>query len=136
MADLVTLHTDNWGAIHYSKNAERIEIVWQEASAAMSGEDFITWLSHFADFTESKKPRFALVDARNFRMPPGSVDIAWRDQEITPRYNAVGLEKFAFVMPPGMPAIDAPAQKEGPANYPTAYFGDRDAALTWLESSS
>ena len=53
---------------------------------------------------------------------------------VIPRYNGAGIQKFAFHMPAGMPAIGAPPAPEGPANFPTAYFGARADALAWLDS--
>ena len=60
------------------------------------------------------------------------MDANWRDANIIPRYNAAGVTKFAFLMPEGMPAIGAPPAPEGPAEFPTAYFGRRADAVEWL----
>ena len=56
----------------------------------------------------------------------------WRDEHIVPRYNAGGVQKFAFHMPDSMPSIGAAPEPEGPAAFPTAYFARRQAALDWL----
>ena len=66
--------------------------------------------------------------------PPSFNDMEWRDANIVPRYNAVGAKKFAFVMPAGMPLIGNDPEAEGPAAYPTGYFGTREDALGWLAS--
>lgn len=65
-------------------------------------------------------------------MPMEQMDGEWRDANIIPRYNAAGVQRFAFLMPDGMPAIGAPPVHEGPAEYPTAYFGTRRDAFAWL----
>ncbi len=44
---------------------------------------------------------------------------------IIPHYNQADVEKFAFPMPEGMPAIDAPPAPKEPVSFPTAYFGSR-----------
>ena len=62
------------------------------------------------------------------------MEMGWRDEHIIPRYNAAGVQKFAFVMPPGMPAIRAEPANEDPATFPTGYFGTRQEALAWLSS--
>ena len=62
------------------------------------------------------------------------MEMGWRDEHIIPRYNAAGLKKFAFVMPAGMPAIGAPPAPEGPADFPTGYYGSRADALSWLRA--
>jgi hypothetical protein len=63
------------------------------------------------------------------------MDGPWRDVNIIPRYNAAGVTKFAFQMPPGMPMIGSPPAPEGPGRFPTAYFGRRQEALEWLSRS-
>ena len=62
------------------------------------------------------------------------MSLGWRDANIIPRYNAAGVKKFAFIMPAGMPAIGDDPAPEGPAHYPTAYFGSRAEALAWLRA--
>jgi hypothetical protein len=98
----------------------------------MSGEQFNDWLSRFATEVERTGRSRVLVDALAFAMPIDRMDAGWRDANIIPRYNAVGVERFAFLMPTGMPAIGAPPATDGPAAYPTAYFGTRGSAMDWL----
>ncbi len=136
MADLEELYRDNWGTIAVDRAHNHIEILWFEATAEMSDEEFMGWLERFAGFVESGQCDTALVDARRFRMNPAGVSMGWRDQQIIPRYNAAGLKKFAFVMPGGMPAIGAAPAAEGPANFPTAYFADPTAAHNWLQAEN
>jgi hypothetical protein len=62
------------------------------------------------------------------------MDDEWRDEHIVPRYNAAGVQKFAFHTPDGMPAVGAPPAAMGPSNFPTAYFARRQDALDWLAS--
>lgn len=134
MAEREELYRDNWGTIALDNATKHIEILWTEATAEMTDEDFMAWLERFAGFVESGKCDTALVDARLFRMNPAGVSMGWRDQQIIPRYNAAGLKKFAFVMPQGMPAIGAEPAPEGPAEFPTAYFAELDAAHQWLDA--
>lgn len=136
MAELEELFRDQWGTIAVDNERKHIEILWFEATAEMSDEDFMAWLERFAGFVERGKCDTALVDARRFRMNPAGVSMGWRDEHIIPRYNAAGLKKFAFVMPAGMPAIGADPAPEGPADFPTAYFADPDAAHQWLAAAS
>jgi hypothetical protein len=75
-----------------------------------------------------------LVDSTSFHMARSEMDSDWRDANIIPRYNSAGVRRFAFHMPPGMPAIGAEPAPEGPADFPTGYFGSRDAARAWLKS--
>ena len=98
----------------------------------MTGDEFNAWLSRFADEVEHRGRRNVLVDAVRFGMSMDRLDAEWRDVNIIPRYNAAGVAKFAFLMPDAMPAIGAPPNTEGPADYPTAYFGTRASAMAWL----
>ena len=127
-----TLYEDEYGAIVAPESGAHVEIRWTEATLGMSGDAFNAWLERFAGLIEERRCRTALVDARLFRMERGQVDMGWRDTHIIPRYNAAGLQRFAFVMPPGMPAIGAPPAPEGPADFPTAFFGDYPTAMQWL----
>jgi hypothetical protein len=65
---------------------------------------------------------------------PANMDEQWRDANIVRRYNAAAVNKFAFHMPSGMPAIGSEPAPEGPADFPTGYFGTRRDAFEWLAS--
>ena len=100
----------------------------------MSGEDFNAFLTIYAGHVENCGRGGGLIDAVQFAMDMSKMEMGWRDEHIIPRYNAAGLKKFAFVMPPGMPAIGAQPAPEGPADFPTAYFGSRADALSWVRA--
>lgn len=127
-----TLYVDKWGEIIDRADAAYVEIRWYDATSEMTVDEFNQWLTTFATQVESKSRPGVLVDGVQFRMPMERMDAGWRDTHIVPRYNAAGLKKFAFLMPEGMPAIGTPPTREGPAHYPTGYFGTRAAALAWL----
>jgi hypothetical protein len=127
-----TVYEDRWGAIVDRPEAGYIEIRWFDSTAAMTTAQFNTWLQTFADAVAQRPGRAVLVDSTVFRMDPKQFDPAWRDTNIIPRYNAAGVRRFAFLMPPGMPLIGKEPAKEGPAKFATGYFGMRQAALDWL----
>ncbi|MFT4626735.1 MAG: hypothetical protein ACI8PZ_005413 [Myxococcota bacterium] len=129
------LHEDRWGAVIDRMTDGYLEIRWFDATSQMSVEDFQGWLTRFAEEVGANRRGGVLVDATRFRMPPENMDAAWRDEHIIPRYNAAGVRGFAFLMPDGMPAIGTPPASEGPAEFPTAYFGRREDALAWLRSA-
>ncbi len=126
------LYEDKWGEIIDRPRLELIEIRWHDSTAEMTGDEFCDWLSNFAGCVETKRRPGCLVDAVQFRMPLERIDTDWRDDKIIPRYNAAGVKKFAFIMPEGVPLIGADQAPEGPATYPTAYFGERSAAIAWV----
>jgi hypothetical protein len=95
----------------------------------MSAEQFRNWLTTFADSVERVRRPLVLSDGTQFMMNPANLDDEWRDANVTPRYNAAGVYRFAVLFPEGAPGIGAP---EGPATFPTAYFARRQDALNWL----
>ena len=128
------VYSDSWGDIIDRPDEHCVEIRWFDSTRDMSGDDFNQFLSAFASQVEALARPGALVDAVQFRMDMSRMSMGWRDEHIIPRYNRAGLEKFAFLMPEGMPAIGNEPAVEGPAEFPTAYFGKRADALAWLGS--
>ena len=125
-------HSDRWGECIVRADDKCTEIRWFDTTSDMSGKDFNRFLEVYAAIVEEAGLPGGLVDAVQFKMDTALMSMGWRDANIIPRYNAAGLRKFAFVMPAGMPAIGAPPQLEGPADFPTAYFGTRRDALNWI----
>lgn len=123
---------DAWGEVIDRPDADIIEIRWFDTTSALDSPTFNEWLEGFARAVEQAGRAGILTDATAFKMPMELMDGEWRDANIIPRYNAAGVRKFAFLMPAGMPAIGAPPAVEGPADYPTAFFGAREDALAWL----
>ncbi len=134
MASPKTLYSDNWGEILDRPGDNCVEILWHETTSDMGEADFRGFLKKFADQVEVCGHGGGLIDARQFRMDTSKLTPGWRDQEIIPRYNRAGVKKFAFVVPSGMPVIGAEPKPEGPADFPTGYFGSRSDALGWLNS--
>jgi hypothetical protein len=136
MGAVTHLYEDRWGAVIDRGDSGYVEIRWYDSTDAMSQEDFQRWLAAFAKEVERLRRPGILVDATRFLMDPAKMSGEWRDANIIPHYNAAGVKKFAFLMPEGMPAIGSPPAIEGPANFPTAYFGRRQQALDWLASGT
>jgi hypothetical protein len=132
MPDVQHVYEDRWGEIIDRPTPELVELRWYDTTAAMSAEEFQDWLATFAEHVERQRRPRVLVDGTRFMMDPANLDEAWRDANIVPRYNSAGVQRFAFLFPDGMPAIGAPPAAEGPATFPTAYFGRRQEALDWL----
>ena len=130
MARLV--YEDRWGEVFDRTSEDLVELRWFDTTAEMSAADFQTWLATFAACVEKCGRSRVLVDSTAFRMSPANMDGPWRDANIIPRYNAAGVTRFAFHMPEGMSMIGAPPAKEGPGQFPTAYFSRRLDALAWL----
>ncbi len=130
MATNEIIYNDRWGEIIAGDGY--VEIRWFDTTQGMDGADFNAFLAQYATAVERAGQPGCLVDANLFRMDMDKMSMGWRDENIVPRYNAAGVKKFAFHMPAGMPAIGKPPTPEGPAQFPTAYFGTRTEALAWL----
>ena len=125
-----------YGEVVYHRAVNVLELVWNERTAEMVDDDFKRGLELLAEQAEAKQPRGILIDATSFRhqFAPGVME--WRDARIIPRYAAAGVQRFAFQMPAGFPDTAEHGRQpehEGPAPYPTQWFGARDSALAWLE---
>jgi hypothetical protein len=127
------VYSDYWGDIIDRPEDRCVEIRWFDTTSAMQGDEFNTFLTRYAEQVEECGRGNGLIDAVQFKMDTSKMQMGWRDKHIIPRYNSAGMKKFAFVMPQGMPAIGAPPAKEGPADFPTAYFGRRADALAWFK---
>lgn len=130
MADVV--YEDRWGDVLDRPSGDLVEVRWFDTTEELTTEQFNNWLATFAGCVEKCGRSGILIDSTSFRMSPAKMDGPWRDANIIPRYNAAGVARFAFLMPEGMPLIGAPPAKEGPARFPTGYFGRRQDALDWL----
>jgi hypothetical protein len=126
------LYEDRWGEVIDRPAADLVELRWFDTTKEMTAEQFQDWLSLYADHVEGCHRYGALVDSTVFLMDRANLSPVWRDANIIPRYNAAGVRKFAYLMPPGMPAIELPPKTEPPGEFPTGYFGRRQDALDWL----
>ena len=133
-SNIKIIYSDRWGDIIDRQSDDCVEVRWFDTSSAMDGADFNTFLTRYAEQIEACGRSNGLIDAVQFKMDTSKMIADWRDEHITPRYNAAGLKKFAFILPEGMPAIGSAPAKEGVANFPTAYFGARTDAMAWFKS--
>lgn len=128
------LWEDDYGEVIDRPAPGILEIRWYDTTSELDAAGFQQWLTRFADSVENAGRTAILTDSTAFRMDLAHMSGDWRDTNIIPRYNAAGITRFAFIMPPGMPAIGAEPAHEGPAEYLTAYFDYRRVALGWLAS--
>jgi hypothetical protein len=138
MSDGMATHVyeDRFGAIIDRAASGYVELRWYDTTEEMSKAQFQDWLTGFADEVERRRRPGVLVDGTRFLMDRGHMDNGWRDEQIIPRYNVGGVQRFAFHMPEGMPAVGAPPMAEGPATFPTGYFARRQHALDWLNAQT
>ncbi len=131
-ATATQVYEDRFGAVIDHATAGYLEIRWFDTTEDMSAAQFQDWLAGFASEVERRRRPGVLVDSTRFLLDRSYMNSQWRDEHIIPHYNAGGVQKFAFHMPDGMPAVGAAPAPEGPARFPTAYFARRQHALDWL----
>ncbi len=128
---------NQWGAILHHPDRRTLELKWFPSTRQMTDADFKTTVELYTSEGERLQPiTFGLIDATEFFHPFADNEaLAWRDEHIIPRYNAIGITKFAFHVPPGAPNTvesgGTPAV-EGRANFPTGWFSTREGVYAWL----
>jgi hypothetical protein len=132
VADSQVLYEDEWGEILDRPSKGILEIRWYDSTEDLDGEGFNRFLAVFADLVVDKRRPRVLVDSTTFKMDPAKMDLEWRNDNIIPKYNEGGVERFAFHVPAGMPAIGSPPAPDGPAEFPTGWFASRREAIAWL----
>jgi hypothetical protein len=115
-----------------------LSFLWTEKTATMTDADYQAGLRDYGQTMIERRARLGLIDLRKFRHRPGEHLMSWRTSEIVPMYHKAGLEKFAYVLPEGVPAPpdDAPAKKEPGEQFLTKRFATDAAARSWLTAKS
>jgi len=129
------IHEDPLFTFELGDQSHILRFLWTEQTARMTDGDFKRALSLYADYAAKHRTSGLLVDLRKFHHKPGPDIGKWRSQVLVPRYEAVGVKKFAYVigneapMPPTR--HDAEAPKEA---FVTKYFRAPDEAEKWLSA--
>lgn len=129
------LHDDVFFEVLWDEKTEIIGIQWKEATLSMTEQEFKSELERFAGYVEARKARGILVDVAHFRqkMSPGVSE--WRVKNISPRYSAAGVRRFAFLFPEGAPIPPMMNQSAPGESFATRGFDHPDDALTWLSGA-
>ena len=132
---------NQWGAILHHPDVRMLELRWFASTRQMTDDDFKATLEQYTSQGERLQPiTCGLIDATEFfhTFADGEA-LAWRDAHIIPRYNTMGMKKFAFHMPPGAPGtVEAGGTPfvEGQAAFPTGWFATRERADAWLAETT
>ena len=128
------LHEGKFFKILWDESTQIIGIDWKEATSAMTDEQFKAELTLFAGHVEQRKARAILVDVSGFRHKPSPDVQPWRVNNISNRYSAAGVRRFAFLFPEGA-QIPAMMNQSSPGeNFLTQAFTNREQAVSWLGS--
>jgi len=129
------IYEDAFGVIRHDPAAGVLELEWSAGTAGMTDQDFMDWLTRYADAAASTRAPNLLIDVRRFAFSPSPHVGAWRDEHVIPTYNAAGVRKFAFLVPEGSPGTVGagnPPAVEPPGTFPTGYFDARDQVDAWF----
>jgi hypothetical protein len=80
---------------------------------------------------EGKKAPRILIDVSKFRHRPGTEVGEWRLKNISGRYNAAGMQRFAFLLSKDSQISPMASQAEG-EQFLTQSFNNDEQAIAWL----
>jgi hypothetical protein len=85
------------GTIVYHPQWNTLELKWDQQTRSMSDGGFEDTLQILAHHGLKFRPKYTIIDSREFFHNIGEGTLAWRDEHIVPLYNRAGVEKFAFL---------------------------------------
>jgi len=129
---LTELYDGQYLRILWDEESRIIGIEWKETTASMSSEEFKTDLMLFATHVELKKARGILVDVARFRHRMEPEVQQWRVKNISTRYAAAGVKRFAFLFPPGSQIPPMMNQSSPEEAFHTRAFDNVQQAGHWL----
>lgn len=132
----VQLHDGQYLQILWDEKARIIGIDWKEATSAMTSEEFKVDLMLFATHVEKKKAPSILVDVSKFRHKMEPEVQKWRVQNISTRYSAAGVQRFAFLFPQGAQVPPTMNQSSPQETFLTRAFDDVQQAEAWLTTGA
>ena len=109
-----------------------LTLTWLPATESMDTGGFKECLLGFAKAAEHHRPRAIIIDVRAFKHTPAAEVAPWRDQEVIPRYNRGGVQRFAFVHGQGTKVPPHEAPRDGGPRYATRHFDSPEAAGNWI----
>src|SRR5262249_34730081 len=110
---------------------------WKPATSTMGDDGFRETLQLLADEGLKLRSVHMIVDATEFFHDVADATFAWRNEQIIPRYNEAGVQKFAFLVTARAPRTFEKGVEpvpDGPATFPTGWFESRDRMYAWLNA--
>jgi hypothetical protein len=130
-----SLHDDTFLKILWDGDSRVIGIDWKEATSSMTDDDFKAELERFAGFVEAKEAQGILVDVARFRHKMGPGVQEWRVKNISTRYSAAGVRRFAFLLPADAPVPAMMNQSSPGEGFLTRGFNSMEQAMAWLTAT-
>lgn len=130
------LHDGPYLRIVWDEKTRIIGIEWKEATSTMTSEEFKADLMLFATHVELKKALSILVDVSKFRHKMQPEVQQWRVKNISARYAAAGVQRFAFLFPAGAQIPPMMNQSSPEEIFLTRAFDNIQQAEDWLTGAS
>ena len=127
-----SVHDDEFFEVLWDDKACVIRIDWKDSTSSMTDKDFKSKLELFAGLVEAKNSRGILVDVAHFRHKQGPGIQEWRLKNISPRYSAAGVRRFAFLLPKEAPVPPMMNQSSPGEDFLTRGFNSAEQAMAWL----
>ena len=131
-----------YGLVLEHRSPDYLELRWLPTTVSMTDGDWMTGLLILAPEAQARNAAAILIDATEFghQFSDREGSMAWRDENVIPRYNLAGVKRFAFLMPSGYPGPTAESGAEPridgqSAQFPTQWFLERANALAWVTST-
>lgn len=139
MPEALEIYSDQFSKYFIDREHDAIELRWLKTTKSMSEAQFREALLRLAAILGRENTPNVLIDVVHFSHESASDFPEWRETNVIPLYNAAGVKRFAFLLPPGstnsaemgvQPAV------EGSARFPTGYFTTPERAFTWFAEAS
>jgi hypothetical protein len=129
------LHEDRYLKVFWDESTRIIGIDWKETTSDLTDEDFKTELTLFAKQVEDKRAPRILIDVSKFRHRPGAEMGERRLKNISTRYNAAGVQRFAFLLSKDSQIPRMASQSGRGELFLTQWFNNHEQATAWLTGS-
>ena len=127
------IYQNNFMIINHLQDENTLELIWTAETKNMVAADFKASLYVYAGFAVEYNTAKLLVHITDFGYPDamGEELTVWRDQQIFPKYNQAGIQRFAFLGPKeALPPQDPPQSPL--ANFQTRFFSEREQITSWF----
>ncbi len=108
-----------------------LKFEWSEDLSQLNYRDFQAFCHNFAGFAWQHQVKHLLVDTTNFSFILPEEFQEWREKELNPRYQALGVTKFAYMIMPEYFHMmnDIPAKL---GSFETRHFIEERQSIIWL----
>lgn len=110
-----------------------LTLTWLENTENLTDELFKNEALEFKEAVRKHTPESIIVDMRDFNYILSEDLLNWRNKNIIPVYNEIGLQKFAFIVN-NIKNSPKPNSKNNDDTFETEYFDNVKEAVIWLNN--